>query len=187
MHKPLPVLRPSPATDELGRRAMLYWLIEYNGGMNAVAQNSGISRQTLRRYVRGKTKSVTDLNEKNLSITSMTPPKLGQLLDAFSLTDAQARELFGLPADEYPHWLTHRPYPVGSAAPIEQDAVPTHYIELTEPLLAPRGMTLELAELDQPTPDDTWVVVRLGEAMYVLRHAAVPPNLPIEGRLIGLR
>lgn len=196
MPKPQPALRPPPATTEVSRRAMLYWLIEYNGGMKAVEQNSGISRQTLRRYVRGKTKSVHDVNEKELSISTMTPPTLGKLLDAFSLTDTQARELFGLPADQYPNWVTYRPYPIGSGAPLIPDttdpvthpqAAPIQEIELTEPLLAPRGMVLELAALDQNTSADTWVVVRLGESRYVLRHAAVPPNLPIEGRLVGLR
>ncbi|KQR37778.1 hypothetical protein ASF71_14955 [Deinococcus sp. Leaf326] len=170
---------------------MLHWLIEYNGGMKAVEKNSGISRQTLRRYVRGRTKSVQDPNEKDLSISTMTPPTLGKLLDAFSLTDSQARELFGLPADTYPQWLTYRPFPVGSGAPLNPDLEPvelsTYSIELTEPLLAPRGMVLELAQLEETTTDDPWVVVRLGEARYVLRHAAVPTNLPIEGRLVGLR
>lgn len=180
--------RPAHVHSEDDRREMLAWLIQENGGVMEVEENSGIARNHLRRLVRGwdyaRGKKAEDDARVEVSILDMTIETITALLNAFSLTDEQAWDLFAIPPELRDRWRSARPQDAAHTPPANIVKV-----SLREPLLGDVSIYLpdgfDLLIDDTRTSGDL-LVVQLAGRHYVYRPEAVPPQGQVRGLFKGV-
>lgn len=165
---------------------MFAWLVQENGGATTVSRNSGVSRVHINRLIRGF-ENTQRRGRREYSLLDADPHTISGLLAAFSLSDARAWEMLGIPVELRQRWRSFQTD--GGSSRLPHAATTSVEVALTtDPLVGelflPVGFTVVI---DQTGAASGWVIAEMDDRYYAYKPHGVPASARVLGTLTNMK